>query len=129
MAAFLIDTHVFAWWITDDPKLSRNANTLLDDAATEIIGSLVLPWEVTVKTSIGRWEGGDEVVTAFNQCCQRGVMTLLPPTLRDLAILRALPHLHGDPFDRMLIAQSISNCLPIISADKKVSQYDLPVIW
>jgi PIN domain nuclease of toxin-antitoxin system len=129
MARYLIDTQVLIWWFKGEPKLKPQIRTLLLDARSEILVSLVVPWEITVKTAKGKLAGGDQLLAGLKASVSVGTVTLIQPGLPDLAVLRTLPPHHRDPFDRMLIAQAMARNVPIVSADEAFQLYDVPVVW
>ena len=115
----LLDTHIFIWALDDDPKLSSAAWSSIEAAETVYISSASL-WEVTIKYQLGKLHiEPDKLVDAVGPS---GFLEL-PITHRHVVAVRNLPAVHRDPFDRMLIAQAISEPLHFLTADKILQQY------
>ena len=118
----LLDTHVALWAITDDQRLTLQARTLIADEANEIFVSLASLWEIAIKHGLGR---GDMPVGArpAHVYFQAAGYRLLDIRADHLEQLEALPHLHGDPFDRMLIAQALAVPLRLVTHDQAIVAY------
>jgi PIN domain nuclease of toxin-antitoxin system len=115
----LIDTHVYLWWLQDSPKLSEKARTQIQDA-NEVYVSSASIWEATIKTSIGKLSVDiDQLVAEIS----RSGFQELPITAAHAATVARLPDIHKDPFDRILIAQAMSEPLRFLTADAILSGY------
>ena len=128
MQQYLLDTHALIWFIGGKNELSRIARLSIEaDEATNFV-SIATLWEIAVKISLGKLE----LKTPFNeingQILENG-FEILPITFDDTITVSALPFHHRDPFDRIIIAQAITNGLPIISKDERFFSYDVKVIW
>ena len=127
---YLLDTHAFLWWIGDDPSLSSAAREVIADGSNEIYLSAVSVWEIAIKVRAGRLDifSGD-----LEQFVERHVrensFLPLPVTLAHSAKIHTLSNHHRDPFDQMLVAQSLSEGFPMISVDKMIHSYDVDVVW
>lgn len=120
----LLDTHVFLWWWSDDRKLKRGARQVIERADSVSI-STASTWEMAIKQSLGRlrFDGRFEdaiVACSFNELPIRSVHT---------EAIRVLPLHHTDPFDRMLIAQSLVEGLTLVSHDRRLEPYGAPILW
>ncbi len=129
---YLIDTHAFIWFTSEDERLSRTAKRIIESPDSQLLFSMASIWEIAIKMSIGKLEidGGLETVIgdlAFYE------MTLLPIALDHVEKLISLNYHHKDPFDRMLIAQSICENAGLVSAEVVFDDYlieELPKrIW
>lgn len=125
---FLLDTNAFLWAATFDPRLSARANQILNDASNDFYLSVVSLWEVTVKVQIGKLQIPQDL-GAFLQRTLNRELTILPIQPEHVLNLSKLPLLHRDPFDRMLVAQSMSESVAILSSDRKLRQYEVEIIW
>ena len=125
----ILDTHTFLWFIFGDPQLSIAANALLQDPANEKFLSLASPWEVGIKVSAGKLTLSRPLEAYFEEQMQLNSIKLLPITLAHIARVSTLPFHHRDPFDRMLIAQSLTEGIPILSADAAFDAYDITRLW
>jgi PIN domain nuclease of toxin-antitoxin system len=125
----LVDTHTFIWDLLDDPKSSRLARQILKSNEHELVFSLVSLWEIAIKMKTGKLNAiGSSVAYIRGQMDDYG-MELLPIRYDHVLNLEQLPHHHGDPFDRLLIAQALTESLPILTADAVFKRYGANVIW
>jgi PIN domain nuclease of toxin-antitoxin system len=125
----LLDTHALIWWWTDDPRLPRPARTAIADPANSVVVSAVSAWEIATKRRVGKWPEVAPIVEAFETYVLRSRFNLLPITALHARAAGMLKGPHGDPFDRMLIAQAREEGLPIVSADRIFGSYGVSVIW
>ncbi|OQY46988.1 MAG: PIN domain nuclease [Candidatus Parabeggiatoa sp. nov. 2] len=127
---FLLDTHTFLWFITANPKLSHRARMLIEDMANKRLLSVVSLWEITIKASQGKLKLSIPFTDLVTTQIQGNAINLLPITPEHLQVLFTLPFHHKDPFDRLLLAQAMTETIPIISKDAIFQQYaDVQVIW
>ena len=119
---FLIDTHIFLWFINNDPKLSPTAKTLIESDA-ELLLSVASLWEIAIKISIGKMTLPKPFKIFIPEQLQQNDITVLPIETNHLTYITALPFHHRDPFDRLLIAQSIVERIPIVSVDAAFDPY------
>ena len=127
---FLLDTHTFLWMLKDDPALSSVAHELLRDMNNDLFLSIVSPWEVGIKISSGKFDPPKTPLDQFFRTqLNLTAIELLDIDLRHIEIISKLPRHHRDPFDRMLVAQSIAEGLPIISADTVFDAYGITRLW
>jgi PIN domain nuclease of toxin-antitoxin system len=125
----LIDTHTFIWDVIADHRSSPKAKQILRSDEHELIFSLVSLWEIAIKIKTGKLNTiGSSVAYIRDEMSAYG-MELLPIRYEHILHLESLPHHHGDPFDRLLIAQAITESLPILTADKVFRQYGAKTIW
>jgi PIN domain nuclease of toxin-antitoxin system len=125
----LLDTHAFLWWVAGDPQLSEPARDLIADGSNEVLFSVASAWEIVVKTSIGRlWLEGDPE-TFIDEQLEANAFGVLPIHLRHALAIAGLPDLHRDPFERMLVAQAMSEGISILSGDQQVAAYPVDVVW
>jgi PIN domain nuclease of toxin-antitoxin system len=133
MSHFLLDTHSLIWFFEGDAQLSRKARKIIDDEENIKFISIVSGWEMTIKQSKGR--DFLNLATTVDEYIQQKLIyhdfQLLPIDLAHLKSLSELPVLkkHKDPFDRLLIAQAISEKLALISCDSKFNDYPIDKIW
>ena len=133
MSHFLLDTHSLIWFFKGDAQLSRKARTIIDDEENIKFISIVSAWEMTIKQSKGRefLDLGTKVDNFVEQKLIYQDFQLLPVELSHLKFLSVLPvfQKHKDPFDRLLIAQAMSENLSLISCDSKFKDYPIDRIW
>ncbi len=118
----LLDTHIALWAITDDPKLPTRARELILAPENEIYISAASVWEIAIKHTLGRHTipiSGEE---ARNYFAEAGYIPL-PITDQHAAATETLPPLHADPFDRILVAQALTEPLKLVTHDATVAGY------
>lgn len=125
----LLDTCTFLWIILGSPQLSPSARRIFADPGNEMYLSAISAWEIAIKNSLGKLPlPGRAAVFVAEQRNLHGVETL--PLEEEASLyLPLLPKLHHDPFDRMLICQSIVHGLTILTPDQMISQYAVRTVW
>ena len=121
----LIDTHIALWGLYDLDMLNPPASRILADPVNEVYVSLASAWEIEIKHSIGKLEVASEV---FISDCKAMGFNLLSITEKHISALCRLEKKHKDPFDRMLLAQSVSEGMEFLTEDSKILEYSLPNI-
>ena len=121
----LLDSHAALWWLEDSPHLGDAGAGMLEDPASEVLLSAVTVWELGMKRAAGRLQTNDGWVALLRD---RGARPL-PITFAHAAAAADLPLHHRDPFDRMLVAQALTERAAIISRDARLRKYDVEVIW
>lgn len=125
----LLDTYAFLWFLLADPKLSAPAQEIISDAQTRVSVSPATYWEIAIKISLGKYELPEPYALFMEQQLAINHFRILPILPRHTAILTSLPFHHRDPFDRLLIAQSIDEQLPLVSCDSAFDAYGISRIW
>ncbi len=115
----LLDTQIFLWCVNDDRRLTQAARALLS-GATEIYVSSASIWEAAIKAKLGKLDV--DVDALVSSIADSGFMDL-PVTAKHAAAVGKLPDVHADPFDRLLIAQALSEPLRFLTADKLLCRY------
>jgi PIN domain nuclease of toxin-antitoxin system len=126
---FLVDTNVVIWTLQGSSRVSASARNKLADSKVSLLISTVSVWEIILKAQAGKLHFNAALESVIDQIVHRFSWTLLPLLPSHLADLVALPLLHKDPFDRMLIAQSQSEQLTIITPDQHIRKYDVQTLW
>ena len=103
----LLDTHSVLWSFADVTKLSSTAITLLQNPQNEVWVSAVTAWEIAIKANLGKLQAPTNLEPYLLEQLEKRQMNLLPISLADVTFVRNMPNFHGDPFDRLLIAQAI----------------------
>jgi PIN domain nuclease of toxin-antitoxin system len=125
----MIHTHVLIWWTGDTNQLSPLVRDRLADPQTETVLSIVSIWEMQIKISLGKLSLQMDLPTLVEDEVSRNIFSLLPIELKHIYGLNDLPLHHKDPFDRLLIAQSMLEKMPIISIDEKFDAYGVQRLW
>ncbi len=121
----LLDTHVFVWWLGDEPTLSVAAREVIADSANEIYVSAISIWEIAMKAPLGK-VGAD--VAGVRAALGPAGLRPLAFGLEDAAETAKLPAIHRDPFDRALVAQARCQGLRLLSGDRILAKYGEPVL-
>jgi len=126
---YLFDTLVFLWWNLGDPQLSDHAAAIISDGNNEIFLSAVSAWEIAIKVAKKRLTIPEAPVRFVPRRMQLRGFQPLPIQIHHATRVHELPMHHADPFDRLLIAQSQIENMPLISTDTNIHNYDLEVVW
>ena len=125
----LVDTHTFIWDIIADHRSSTKAKQFLRSDEHELVFSLVSLWEIAIKIKTGKLSTIGSSVAYIRDEMDAYGMQLLPIRYEHILQLESLPHHHSDPFDRLLIAQALTESLPILSADRAFANYGIRLVW
>ena len=125
----LVDTVTFVWDLLDDHRSSRRAKQMLSSDTDELVFSFVSLWEIAIKIKLGKFSDLGSSVAYIRDKMNEYGMELLPIRYEHILQLEALPIHHGDPFDRLLIAQAMAENTPILTGDSKFKLYNVKVIW
>lgn len=125
----LIDTHTFLWWNTDDPQLSVRAKEIIADGNNEVFLSAASVWEIAIKTAKGRLILPEPPPLYISNRMKLYRIQPLPIQISHAVHVYELPPYHSDPFDRLLIAQSQIESLPLVTRDEDIQRYELETIW
>jgi PIN domain nuclease of toxin-antitoxin system len=120
----LLDTQVILWSLADDDQLGKNARALINDATISKLVSSASIWEMEIKAQLGRLEILDDLPAVL---LASGIIPL-PISWHHAQTAGALPRHHGDPFDRMLIAQAQCDGLALLSSDDQFSKYQVALV-
>lgn len=123
---YLLDTHLLLWAAGHPERLSPSARATLEDPGNELLFSAVNMWEIVIKSGLGRTDFRVDAMVLRRGLLNNGYAELSLSSEHVLAIA-GLPGLHKDPFDRMLLAQSRSEGVTLLTADPLVAQYPGPV--
>jgi PIN domain nuclease of toxin-antitoxin system len=125
----LLDTNAFLRWVEDDPALSPKARSAIANMNNEVLVSLVVPWELAIKSALGKLRLSQPVGRYVAKHVEANGFGLLGIDLADVTLVETLPMHHRDPFDRLLIAQAKNRKLPVVTADTHFSDYNIKRIW
>jgi PIN domain nuclease of toxin-antitoxin system len=106
---FLLDTHAFLWFVLNDSQLSQNALQLIVETAHDILISPASYWEIAIKVSLGKYQMPGSFQVWMEQQIAANAFQILPITVAHAAMVTTLPFHHRDPFDRLLVAQSLTD--------------------
>ena len=119
----LIDTHIFLWLINNNPRLPNRKRQIIYDLNNEIFLSVVSMWECIIKYQVGKLNFPTSPVTYLQQERKKHLIKTLIVNEESISELLKLPLIHKDPFDRLIIAQSLQHDLTIMTEDKSILAY------
>lgn len=125
----LLDTHAFMWWLVISERLSPAVQEAIADESNDIFISAASAWEIAVKHRLGRLPEADAIALDIAGAIADQGFEGLPITIDDAERAGALPGHHRDPFDRMLIAQTLSRNLVLVSIETLFDQYGARRLW
>lgn len=120
----LLDTHILLWWTVEPGRLRDHEYMAINDDANEIFVSVATVWELSIKQSLGRLDLDED----FDYMMEKNSFHQLPISFDHARGVRHLPHLHGDPFDRMLVTQAQLESLVLVTRDRHLSQYGITLL-
>ena len=124
MNLLLLDTHVFLWWRSQPPKISPDVTRRIS-AAEVVFVSAASAWEAAIKVALGKLK----LPESFESGVAESGFQQLPIGFGHAGRVSDLPPHHQDPFDRMLVAQAQSEGLTLVSHDRRLAPYDVPILW
>lgn len=122
--SLLLDTHILLWWLSDDPGLPAAARDAISSPDNEVMVSAAAVWEIAIKKAVGRLDAPDDLLEVFTI----NDFQTLEITASHALLAGGLPPRHGDPFDRMMIAQARAENLTLVSADERFRQYNVELL-
>lgn len=125
----LVDTHVFLWWVEGDRALPAKARAALADQDNECLFSLVSAWELAIKAGLGKLKLAIPVRRYVIEHVATNGFRMLDIRMAHIGRVESLPPHHGDPFDRLLIAQALEEKLLVVTADSIFRDYGVKRIW
>lgn len=125
----LLDTHAFLWWIMDSPELSLRVRDAIRNPANELFLSVASAWEITIKVNLGRLHLPARPDRFIPGQMAKNAIGSLPIEMSHALSVSRLPAIHRDPFDRIIIAQSMLEKIPIITRDADIGKYKAKTFW
>ena len=125
----LVDTHAFLWWLAGNEKLSTAARDAIGNPDNTVLVSAASAWEITTKHRLGKLPGADEVAGNVMATIENHGFQPLAITVSHAERAGRLPGPHKDPFDRMLVAQSLAHDLPLVSIESLFDGFGVRRIW
>lgn len=125
MSSLLLDTHALLWSVGDTDRLSPAARAVLSAGELPAYVSAASIWEIAIKRAAGKLKVPDGFLEKIAEA-SFGEMGI---TFEHAVRAGALPPHHGDPFDRMIVAQAQSEGLTVVTADARIAAYDVSILW
>jgi len=122
----LLDTHALIWALSAPRRLPARVARIVRDPENDVYVSAVGTWEIAIKSALGKIEAD---VAAVARAAREADFEELPVTVAHTLRLRTLPAHHRDPFDRLLVAQALEECLTLVTHDPLIAQYPAAVLW
>jgi PIN domain nuclease of toxin-antitoxin system len=126
--SLILDTHVFFWWITDDPRLEARHRQAIEARDGNVYVSAVTAWEIAIKVNLGKWPEAQVLLPDLAQTVLAEGFEALDLTLAQAERAGLLDLVHKDPFDRLLAAQSLVLDVPIATSDAAIGQLGCRVV-
>jgi len=124
----ILDTHAFLWALAGDGRMSRHAREVFAGSA-DLLLSIASIWEILIKVQAGKLNFPRPAGRYVIRKLAENRIEILPISVDHLLAVERLPMHHRDPFDRMLIAQSMEENIPVVTADRIFTRYPIDVIW
>jgi len=124
----LLDTHIFLWLNSEPEKMPPAAYEACCDPHNQLYLSYVSPWEIEIKQQAGKLQLKAALSKLIETQAKENSLTMLPIEMVHIYALSQLPYHHNDPFDRLLIAQARIESMVMVTADHKISLYDLEIL-
>jgi PIN domain nuclease of toxin-antitoxin system len=125
----LLDTHVFIWMDISPDKLSEKAKKVIADTENKLYLSLVSVWEMQIKTQLGKLHLENTLLKTIQAQRKTNGVEIATIELSHILALNGLADHHGDPFDRLLIAQTNTDSFTLLTDDNKIQQYNVSWLW
>lgn len=125
----LLDTHVFLWWVTDDPRISPKVREIMEDEEKDLFLSAASIWEMAIKLRLRRLQLPKKPNLYLSEQMAMNAIQSLSITMQHALKVYSLPDIHKDPFDRIIIAQALSEDMPILTKDGDIPKYSVQTIW
>lgn len=124
----LLDTHVWLWWMLGSSKIGKKAQRIMFDPETTLYFSAASAWEIAIKYSIGKLPLPAPPASYIAARAAGGDFRVIDVRLEHALAVADLPRHHDDPFDRLLVAQSVAEGCRLVTADRRLAMYDVDLV-
>ncbi len=124
-----MDTHAFIWYTTDSSRLTATGRSLIDNGENDILLSTASVWEMAIEHSIGRLTFSMPFMESIEQQLAVNRIDIVEITFDHIEVVASLPLHHRDPFDRLIIAQSMAEQIPVLSRDAFFDACAIAPVW
>lgn len=128
MRRLLLDSHTLIWFFENDLRLSPSSKVLVEDTGNEVFVSIASFWEIVIKKSLSKLTLKKSVGEMLSECANQQI-EILSISQQDIEVVETLPFHHRDPFDRIIVAASITRNLEVVSIDNQFDAYPMSRIW
>ena len=129
MRGYLLDTGVFLLSMQTPEKINREARSIVETGENDLFLSAASSWEISIKCAIGKLTLAEPSSKYIPRLLSEKGIQSLPITQIHALTAGELPRHHGDPFDRMLIAQSMTEDLVLMTTDRQFEKYEIAALW
>jgi PIN domain nuclease of toxin-antitoxin system len=126
---YLLDTNVWLWSLGPTEKIGREGLEVVSSGEQEIFLSVASSWEIALKTQLGKFSLPEEPIRFVSKRLTQQGIRPLPITLSHSLKVFDLPLHHGDPFDRMIIGQAITEEMTVLTSDRLFEKYSVNILW
>lgn len=126
---YLIDTHILIWWVSDLDQISKRIQSLMRSDENQVFVSAVTPWEIAMKVQASKLAFDKAFLDDFDASLHSLAFTPLPVTSAHAVAAARLKGRHKDPFDRLLVAQAMTEQLTVITADPHIAALGAHTVW
>ena len=126
---FLLDTHCWLWAVSAPERLRHSGGEMIADSGNTVIFSAISALEIAIKVSLGKLQLPEHASDFVTSRVESLAMTVLPVYVSHALRVASLPRHHGDPFDRLLIAQCQIEKVPLMTADAAIAAYNIDILW
>lgn len=123
----ILDTHAFLWFLNDSEELPENTKQFIC-SQEKVAVSIASFWEIAIKQSLNKLKIDCSLSDLENSCYENDIF-VLPITVKNLDLLKSLPKIHGDPFDRLIICQTLTENASLVTRDSLIPKYKVKTLW
>lgn len=125
---YFLDTHALIWFLNGDDKLSKKSKELIENQINSKFISIATIWGIAIKISLGKFEFKQGFMNFIDLIYENG-FEIIPISIEHTLKVSTLEFIHRDPFDRLIIAQAITDNLTIITKDEHIEKYEVKTVW
>jgi PIN domain nuclease of toxin-antitoxin system len=121
----MLYTHALIWALEASPQLSKTARSLIEDPNNDVLVSAASAWEIAIKKTLGRLKVPSDLIEAVDEAG----FVRRPLGFGEARRLESLPRHHEDPFDRMILAHALEEGATLVTRDRQMARYQVPIVW
>lgn len=125
---YLLDTHALIWFLTGDKNLSKKSKEIIENQDNSIFISVSTIWEIAIKISLNKFKF-QKGFKNFLDLIDNNGFEIIPISFEHALAVSSLEFIHRDPFDRLIVAQALTENMDIITKDEYITQYHIKTIW
>lgn len=125
---YILDTHTVIWFLNGDDKLSKKVKETIENQENTNLVSIATIWEIAIKISLDKFKF-EKGFKKFLDLIEDNGFEIIPISFDHAITVSTLEFIHRDPFDRLIIAQAMTDNLTIITKDEYIEKYDINILW